>query len=86
MNAQVKVWQLLAAAAAFIIAVGTLIFNTGATIARTDVRVTNLENRVKDNEANYRIDMKELNIKQDQILKSQNDILILLQNKQDRKQ
>jgi hypothetical protein len=85
MNAQVKVWQLLSAAAAFIIAIGTLIFHTGATLARTDVRVTNLENRTQTMEVNYRIDMRELNIKQDQIIKTQNDILILLQNKQDRK-
>ncbi|MCW3466488.1 hypothetical protein [Chitinophaga nivalis] len=85
MNAQVKVWQLLAAAAAFIIAVGTLIFNTGAMVARTESRVGALEVWKIGFVADYRLDMKEVNRKQDEIIKSQGEILILLQSKQDKK-
>lgn len=82
---QVKVWQLLAAIVAVIVTVGTLIFNTGMTVARMDTRVQSLEGWKAGFEANYRIDMKDMSQKQDQIIKTQNDILILLQNKQDRK-
>lgn len=85
MNMQVKVWQLLAAIVAVIVTVGTLIFNTGMTVARMDTRVQSLEGWKAGFEANYRIDMKDMSQKQDQIIKTQNDILILLQNKQDRK-
>lgn len=82
---QVKVWQLLAAIVAVVVTVGTLIFNTGMTVARMDTRVQSLEGWKAGFEANYRIDMKDLSQKQDQIMKTQSDILILLQNKQDRK-
>jgi hypothetical protein len=85
MNAQLKVWHLLSAMAGFIIAVGTLIFNTGMTLAKTDSRVSSLEIWKNDFVQTYRVDMKEMSAKQDQIIKTQNDILILLQNKQDRR-
>lgn len=85
MNAQVKIWQLLAAVVAVIAFFGTLVFNTGVTIATTNGRVSNLEAWRADFVPIYRNDIKEMNIKQDQIMKTQNDILILLQNKQDRK-
>ncbi|MGN7818771.1 hypothetical protein ACTJJB_01505 [Chitinophaga sp. 22536] len=85
MNAQLKVWHLLSAMAAFIIAVGTLIFNTGAMVAKTEVRVTNLENWKAVFMTDYREDTRELTRKQDEIIKKQSEILLLLQNKADKK-
>ncbi|SKA29704.1 hypothetical protein SAMN04488128_103161 [Chitinophaga eiseniae] len=85
MNAQLKVWHLLSAIVAFIIAVGTLIFNTGAMVAKTEVRVTNLESWKAVFLSDYREDMKEMNRKQDAIMKSQGEILLLLQSKADKK-
>lgn len=85
MNMQVKVWQLLAAIVAVTITVGTVIFNTGMTVARVQTRVESLEGWKTGFEGNYHIDMRESNQKQDQIIRTQNEILILLQNKQDRK-
>lgn len=85
MNAQVKIWQLFAAIVGVIAIFGTVIFNTGVTIATTNGRVSNLESWKADFVPEYRTSYKEMNAKQDQIIKTQNEILLLIQNKQDRK-
>lgn len=85
MQAQVKVWQLIAAVAGTIATMLTIIFmftNRMEAAAKTtenhEIRIGTLEKQNNDFRQEYKTDIKELK-------EGQQEILILLQNKQDRK-
>jgi hypothetical protein len=85
MQAQVKVWQLIAAVISTIATMLTVVFmftNRMEAAAKTtenhEIRIGSLEKQNNEFRQEYKMDIRELK-------DGQQEILILLQNKQDRK-
>jgi hypothetical protein len=85
MDRNLKLWEFLAGLIAMSLAFGTVIYNSGTTNGKNEVRITNLENKVQDIISEQKEHNEKVTQKMDDINNSLFDIKILLQQKQDRK-
>lgn len=79
MNRPVKLWEILAAIITPITAIIIWLWNLGASVKEHDVRIDHVEQQhieTKQNQAEYRQDIKEMNDKME-------TILLKLENKKD---
>lgn len=85
MNSSVKVWHLLSAIVGVMLALMTVVYNSGVKIGTIEIRVSTVEARQVNFETRQELTNARLEQKQDKILDNINSILVTLQDKQDRK-
>lgn len=85
MDRPIKLWEFLLGLIGLVISVGTIVYNTGSKDAGLGIKVEYHEKRLNTIEVNAAIRDKEVNSKLDRVLDIQNNILIQLERKADRK-
>lgn len=85
MDRPIKLWEFLLGLVGLLISIGTIVYNTGTRDAGLGMKVEYHEKRLNTIEVNQAIRDRELNIKIDRMMEMQNNIMIQLERKVDRK-
>ena len=85
MDRPVKFWEFISIIFSFAVAVATLGYNYGTTVAKLETKVNQHDAILQERDKQYREDKLEQNKTLDQINGKLTDIRVLLQDKQDRK-
>ena len=84
MDRNIKLWEFVVGIIAIFITVGGIVYNRGTLDAQNEVKIQMLQTQFDEFKRENNSQMQKVNDKLDAQNKSLNDILILLQNKQDR--
>jgi Tfp pilus assembly protein PilN len=85
MERHIKMWEFLIGVLAIIITVGGIVYTRGTMDAQNEIRITVLQQQFEEFKRSQKSDIDKLNDKIDKNNATTNEILILLQNKEDRK-
>lgn len=85
MERNIKLWEFIIGIVAIFITVGGIVYNRGTMDAQNEVKIIMLQQQFDEFKKNQQSDLEKLNIKLDRQAEATNQILILLQNKEDRK-
>ena len=84
MERNIKLWEFIIGIVAIFITVGGIVYNRGTLDAQNEVKITVLQQQFDEFKRTQQSDIDKLNAKMDKQAETANQILILLQNKQDR--
>lgn len=85
MERHIKLWEFLIGILAVLITVGGIVYTRGTMDAQNEVKIITLQQQFEEFKRNQKSDIDKLNDKVDKTNATTNEILILLQNKEDRK-
>lgn len=85
MERPLKLWEFIIGIVGVLLVVATMIYNRGTMDAKNEAAIGTLQIQVAEIKVNYKDQNEALSKKIDNADSKLNDILIILQNKQDRK-